>query len=76
MTFPEKPIAAFRQQSNTILFDTLFTTTDTATDNREQARRNREFCFDVLEYWKATGFIKGYSTQSSGRKITGIVIEI
>lgn len=73
---PEKPLAAFRQQSNTILFDTLFTTTDTATDNREQARRNREFCFDVLEYWKATGFIKGYSTQSSGRKITGIVIEI
>ena len=73
---PEKPLAAFRQQSNVILFDTLFSATDTATSNDVQAKRNRDFCFDVLEYWKATGFIKGYGKQSKGRKITGIVIEI
>ena len=73
---PQKPLEAFRQQSNVILFDTLFSATDTATSNDVQAKRNRDFCFDVLEYWKATGFIKGYSKQSKGRKITGIVIEI
>lgn len=73
---PAKPLAAFRQQSNVILFDTLFSATDTATDNDVQAKRNRDFCFDVLKYWTATGFIKGYSAQSKGRKITGIVIEI
>lgn len=72
----QKPLAAFRQQSNVILFDTLFSATDTATDNDVQAKRNRDFCFDVLKYWTATGFIKGYSAQSKGRKITGIVIEI
>lgn len=76
LELPEKPLAAFRQQRDTILFDTLFSETDTKTDNREQTRRNREFCLDVLAYWKATGFINGYSTQSKGKKITGIVIEL
>jgi len=62
-------------QSNVILFDTLFTETGTKTDNRKQTMINRNFCFDVLEYWKVSGFIKGYSKQEKGRSITGIVIE-
>lgn len=62
------------RQSNTILFDTLFTETGQQTDNREINRRNREFCFDVLDYWKATGFIKDYARQQKGRSITGIEI--
>jgi len=63
-------------QSNVILFDTLFAEAGTATDNREITRRNRDFCFDVLDYWKATGLIKGYAQQTKGRSITGIVIEL
>lgn len=62
-------------QSNVILFDTLFTETGTKTDNRKQTMINRNFCFDVLDYWKVSGFIKGYSKQGKGRSITGIVIE-
>lgn len=62
-------------QSNVILFDTLFTETGTKTDNRKRTMINRNFCFDVLDYWKVSGFIKGYSKQEKGRSITGIVIE-
>ena len=62
-------------QSNVILFDTLFAETGTKTDNRKQTMNNRNFCFDVLDYWKVSGFIKGYSKQEKGRSITGIVIE-
>lgn len=74
-TLPAKPLAAFREQNDTILFDTLFKTTGTASENREITRRNREFCFDVLDYWKATGYIKGYRQQAKGRSITGVTIE-
>ncbi len=62
-------------QSNVILFDTLFAETGTKTDNRKQTMINRNFCFNVLDYWKVSGFIKGYSKQEKGRSITGIVIE-
>jgi len=62
-------------QSNVILFDTLFSETGTKTDNRKQTMINRNFCFVVLDYWKVSGFIKGYSKQVKGRSITGIVID-
>lgn len=73
---PEKPLAAFRQQSNTILFDSLFAQVGISTTDRKQLMLYRNFCYEVLEYWKATGFVKGYAEQSKGRKITGIAIEI
>ena len=63
-----------RTQSDIIRFDTLFTVTGQATDNREMNRRNREFCFEVLDYWKATGHIKDYERQTKGRSITGVKI--
>lgn len=70
----EKTLSSFREQSDTILFDTLFKRTGTETTNRELARRNREFCFDVLDYWKVTGLIRDYSKHTKGRSITGIEI--
>lgn len=73
---PQKPLAAFRQQSNVILFDTLFAQVGIATADRKQLMLYRNFCYDVLEYWKATGFVKGYTEQNKGRKITGIAIEV
>lgn len=73
---PAKPLAAFRQQSSTILFESLFAQVGISTTDRKQLMLYRNFCYDVLEYWKATGFIKGYAEQSKGRKITGIIIEI
>ena len=73
-TLPEKTVAAFRRQSDTILFDTLFEETATSTDNRKMTMNNRNFCFDVLDYWKTTGYIKGYEKQTKGRSITGVTI--
>lgn len=69
------PLSAFREQSDTILFDSLFKATGAENNSRELMRRNRDFCFSVLDYWKATGYIKNYSQQIKGRNITGIVIE-
>ena len=73
---PEKKLSDFRKQSSTILYGTLFAATDTATDNREQTRRNREFCLDVLEYWLKDGWIQGYTQLQKGNKFTGISIEL
>lgn len=73
-TLEEKPLAAFRKQSDTILFATLFKETGTETTNRDRIMDNRNFCFDVLDYWKATGYIKGYKQQTKGRSITGVDI--
>ena len=75
-TLPQKTLAEFRKQSPVILFDTLFAEAGTATDNREMTRRNREFCFDVLDYWKTTGLITNYKQQKKGKSITGIEIEL
>ena len=70
----EKPLAAFREQSDTILFDTLFTEAGVATANRDRTMDNRNFCFDVLDYQKAIGAIKDYKTQKKGRSITGVKV--
>lgn len=63
-------------QSNVILFETLFAETGTKTDNRKQTMNNRNFCFEVLDYWRVSGFIKGYKKQEKGRSITGIIIDL
>lgn len=70
------PLSAFRKQSPVILFDTLFTEAGTATTDRKQTGRDRTFCYDVLEYWRATGLIKGYHEQRTGKKITGFAVTV
>lgn len=61
-------------QSHTILFDTLFKEAGTATTDRKQTGLNRNFCFEVMDFWKAKGFIRDYQKQTKGRSITGIEI--
>ena len=63
-------------QSNVIKFDTLFSETGTSTTDRKQTMLNRNFCFDVLDFWKVSGFIKNYRKQEKGRSVTGIIIDI
>ena len=65
-----------KTQNTTILFDTLFKAAGVTADNRVQAGRYRAFCFEVLDYWKATAFIKGYEKQSKGKSITGIILDL
>lgn len=71
-----KPLAAFRKQSRVILFDTIFAEAGTTSDNRAQIKDNRDYCFSVLEYWKAAGLIKGYAEQRKGKKITGFSVTV
>lgn len=72
----EKPLKAFRKQSDMILFSTLFEATGTVTDNRIAVRRNREFCYEILDYWKAIDFIANYEEQKKSSSITGIKITL
>jgi GH24 family phage-related lysozyme (muramidase) len=74
-TLEEKPLEAFRTQSDTILFDSVFTAVGNESTSRELNRRNRQFCCQALDYWKAAGYIKGYCQQKKGRSITGVTIE-
>lgn len=62
------------QQSNIILFDTLFREAGIDTTSRESNRRNRDYAFNCLEYWKAAGFISDYKKQTKGNAITAMEI--
>lgn len=70
----EKPLEAFREKSRVILFDTLFKDAGLEGQSRDKAMDNRDFCFQVLDYETAIGFIKGYDRQTKGRSITGVEI--
>lgn len=35
---------------------------------------NKDFIYQCMDYWKATGIIKDYSNQKDGRKVTGIKV--
>lgn len=63
-------------QSNTILYDTLFKTIGTPDPDKQKAADIRKFCNDLLEYYKAKGFIIDYQQRKEGRSITGIIIEL
>ena len=73
-TLEEKPYTAFKEQSPVILFDTLFADAGLSGQTKQSAANNRDFVFQVLEYWKLCGSIKGYEKQTKGRSITGIKI--
>ena len=63
-------------QSNTILFSTLFDDIGAPEPDKKKAAAIRDFCFDVLDYYKAEGIIADYERQTKGRSITGIIIKL
>lgn len=74
--YPAKPLTAFCKQSHSILFDTLFKETGQTSDNRAIQRRNRDYVFQVLDYWRAENHIAGYKKKTGPRNaITGVEIE-
>lgn len=73
---PEKQLTEFQKQNHVILFETIFTNAGAVTTDRKQNMLNRTFCFEVMDYWKATGLISDYVKQQNGRSITGIVIDL
>lgn len=60
--------------NHNILFETLFRDTGRENQDRYQEKDFRNFCFDVLDYQKAAGFISGYKKITEGRKIAGVEI--
>lgn len=79
LNLPARPLAHFYRQSHKILFSTLFEATDQGDMSREMQRRNRDYVFQILDYWKAyqpTPFIQDYEVTTGPRNaITGIEIE-
>lgn len=58
-----------KQQSDIIRFDTLFNDVGLEDQDRNRAKENRKFCYQVLDYFMAIKYIKGYEVQKEGRVI-------
>lgn len=71
----DRRIRNINPRSSTILFDTLFEKTDTATNSRTVANRNRDFVYSILDYEIAIGYIIGYEKITTGNKIMGVKIQ-
>lgn len=61
-------------QSNRILFDTLYRETGNDSSSRTEQNRIRDYAYQVLDYWTAAGYITGYTVVTEGKKIRGIDI--
>ena len=73
-TLEEKPLEKFREQNPIILFDAIFKDAELREQTKTEESRNRNFVFQVLDYWTLHGSIKGYERQIKSRKITGLKI--
>lgn len=70
-----KEIAQFRKHSTRIKFDTLYDEIGIAGESDKVKRACREYAMQVLDYWKAVKYIKGYSVKKGDKnKIEGVEI--
>lgn len=67
-------ISDFRKQNHVVLFETLFNSTGITAANSQT--KTRDYVFAVLDYWKASGDIKGYKKRRKGKTIDAVVIEL
>ncbi len=67
-----------RKPSNTVLYSPLFAECgiDESSLNRAQIRRKRELVKGILDGFQDNGYIKGYTEEKSGQKLTGVKIEV
>lgn len=61
-----------QNQSNIILFSTLFE--ETGLKNDSNAVKTKQYAFQVLDFFTAKGFVKGYEKRKSGNSYDAIVI--
>ncbi len=74
-TLEDKPISSFREQSHTILFETLFEDVGLTGQTKQEAYNQREFVYQVLDFFVQNDKrVKGYKEQKKGRAITGVQI--
>lgn len=73
---PEKTISSFRNiNQRKILLQSAFESAGVQTSNRTAQKRNRDYVMEVLNFWRAAGFIKDYRKTLGERKaVTGIEI--
>ena len=62
------------KQSNVILISSIFEKANIIQKN--QKTRIREYIIQALKFWKAEGFIKGYSERKKGCSLVAVVIEV
>lgn len=62
------------KQSNIILFDTLFEETGIPQDSN--ARRIKDYTFQVLDYFKAMNYIKGYTKRKNRKSFDAVIIDL
>lgn len=62
------------KQSNIILFDTLFEETGIPQDSN--ARRIKDYTFQVLDYFKAMDYIKGYTKRKNRKSFDAVIIDL
>lgn len=65
-----------KNQSRNILFETLYNEVCDGEPTEKEQRNIRDYIPQVLDYWKRSGFIKGYADLTQGRKKTGVEIYI
>lgn len=63
-----------QKQSDIIRFDALFRDVGLEDQDRNRAKENRKFCYQVLDFFTGIDRIKGYEEQKKGRSITGVKI--
>lgn len=62
------------KQSNIILFDTLFEETGIPQDSH--ARRIKYYAFQVLDYFTAMDYIKGYTKRKNRKSFDAVIIDL
>lgn len=66
-----------QHQSTDILFDSLYRDSSVDTSQNLYLKKAREYAFQVLDYWKAIDYIKGYTVNAQGRtKYHSITIKL
>ena len=73
-SLPPKPVASFRKHGRIILLEKVFEAAGIT--HRNTKTRSRNYICQILDYWKASGYITGYELRKSGRTADAIIIDV
>ena len=65
---------SFHRRSRCILLESVFAAAGITNKNTKTS--SRTYICQILEYWKAAGFIKGYSLRKKGKTVDAVLIEL
>ena len=67
-----KKIDDFRKKTRVVLYSSLFEAT--GIKNKNTQTNARKYVIQVLDYWKAIGYISGYKMRGKGKTFDAIII--